>query len=309
MKTLMRILGAIVAVCFTAMIAIITLSVIKRAAFESPQSPMSPHIAVIDISGVIYSSQTFIKEIEQVEQSKQCKALVIRINSPGGVVGPSQEMFEAIKALDQKIPVIISMGSLAASGGYYAALGGRKIFANPGTLTASIGVIMELMNTEKLLDWAKVERFAIKAGKLKDVGSPTRKMLPEEKAFLQSLLNDVHLQFRMAVKERRKLTDEELEQATDGRVMTGSQAKQAKLVDALGGYQDAVKEARKLAKLPETAPVIVKEPQRGLLKNLLLGSEAEEESRWDKIFNSLAQGLQLITSSSHWRVLYLSPIQ
>lgn len=308
MKTLMRILGAIIAVCFTAMIALFTFSVVKRSMFDPNQSPTSSHIAVIDINGVIYSSHSFIKDIEAVAQNKQCKALVIRINSPGGLVGPSQEMYEAIKSLDQKIPVIISMGALAASGGYYAALGGRTLFANPGTLTASIGVIMELMNTERLLDWAKVERFAIKAGKLKDVGSPTRKMLPEERAFLQSLLNDVHHQFRLAVKERRKLSDEELEQATDGRVMTGAQAKQAKLVDALGGFQDAVREARKVAKLSENVPVILKEPQRGLLKNFLLGETAEETS-WNNLLNSLGSALNSLTSQSKWRVLYLSPIQ
>jgi len=304
----MRILGAIVAVCFTAMIAIFTFSFINRSFFDPHQSPMSPHIAVLDISGVIYSSNAFIKEIGAVEHNKQSKALVLRINSPGGLVGPSQEMYEAIKSLDQKIPVIVSMGSLAASGGYYAALGGRKIFANPGTLTASIGVIMEMMNTERLLEWAKVERFAIKAGKLKDVGSPTRKMLPEEKNFLQNLLNDVHSQFRAAVKERRKLSNEEIEQFTDGRVMTGAQAKQANLVDALGGYQEAVREAKKLAKLPDSAPVIVKEPKRGLLKNLLLG-DVDEESRWDNLLNSLGIGLSAFFSHTQWRILYLSPIQ
>ncbi len=296
------------AVCITAMVAIFTLLIIRHSIFDTSKSPMSPHVAVLDLYGVIYSSSTFIKETEHLEQTKQCKAVVIRINSPGGVVAPSQEIYEAIRSLDKKIPVIISMGSLSASGGYYAALGGRKIFANPGTLTASIGVIMELMNTERLLEWAKVERFAIKSGKLKDIGSPTRKMLPEEKAFLQSLLNDVHNQFRATVKERRKLTDEELEQTADGRVMTGSQAKQAKLVDVLGGYQDAVKEAKKMAGLPDSAPVIVKEPSQGLLKNLLLG-DPEEESRWDHLFNSIKNGLSTLFSSAQWRILYLSPIQ
>ena len=171
------------AVCFTVMIVLFTLSLLKRSTFETEKSSYSPHVAVIDLSGVIYSSASFIKHTEALEQNKQCKAAVIRINSPGGVVGPSQEIYDAIKRLDTKIPVVISMGSLAASGGYYAALGARTIFANPGTLTASIGVIMEFMNTEKLFDWAKVERVTMKAGKLKDVGSPSRKMMPEEKEF------------------------------------------------------------------------------------------------------------------------------
>ncbi|MCX6101898.1 MAG: signal peptide peptidase SppA [Proteobacteria bacterium] len=303
----MRILGSIMAVCFTVMIVLFTLSLLKRSTFETEKSSYSPHVAVIDLSGVIYSSASFIKHTEALEQNKQCKAAVIRINSPGGVVGPSQEIYDAIKRLDTKIPVVISMGSLAASGGYYAALGARTIFANPGTLTASIGVIMEFMNTEKLFDWAKVERVTMKAGKLKDVGSPSRKMMPEEKEFIQSLLNDVHAQFRAAVKERRHLTDEEMEKTTDGRIMTGVQAKNAKLIDAIGGYQDAVKQAKKLAGLPDSAPVIIKEASHGLLKDLLFG-DPEEESRWNHLFDVLSHAVSTLTDSSKWRVLYLSPL-
>ena len=305
----MRILGAIMAVCFTAMVVLLTLSLLRHFTLAPSRSPYSPHVAVVDLSGVIYSSSSFIKDIESLEQNKSCKAAVIRINSPGGVVGPSQEIYEAIRNLDKKIPVVISMGSLGASGGYYAALGGRTIFANPGTLTASIGVIMEFMNTEKLLDWAKIERFALKAGKLKDVGSPTRKMLPEEKAFLQTLLNDVHSQFRSTVKERRKLTDAELEQTADGRVMTGLQAKEAKLVDKIGGYQDAVREAKNLSGLPDSAPVIVKEAPRGLLKELFLGETEEQESRWDHLFTAFSNGIANLFGNASVRLLYLSQIQ
>jgi protease-4 len=309
MKSLMRILGAIMAVCFTAMIVLLTLSFFKHSVFDPSKSPHLPHVAVLDLSGVIYSSASFIKDIESLEQNKSCKAVVLRINSPGGVVAPSQEIYDSIRNLDKKIPVIVSMGSLAASGGYYAALGGRTIFANPGTLTASIGVIMEFMNTERLLDWAKIERFALKAGKLKDVGSPNRKMLPEEKAFLQTLLNDVHSQFRSTVKERRKLTDAELEQTADGRIMTGLQAKEAKLIDQIGGYQDAVREAKKLSGLSESAPVIIKEAPRGLLKELLLGEAEEEESRWDHFFTALSNGLANLFGNASMRLMYLSQIQ
>lgn len=307
MKKLMRILGAIMAVSITAMIVSFTLAILKTFITAAPQNAYGPHIAVLDLNGVIYSSNSFVKDIEEIEDNNNCKAVVIRINSPGGVVGPSQEIYESIKRLDKKIPVVVSMGTLAASGGYYAALGGRKIFANPGTLTGSIGVIMEFMNTERLFDWAKVERFAIKAGKLKDVGSPTRKMLPEEKVFLEGLLADVHLQFRKEVKERRKLTDLELEQIADGRILTGSQAKSAKLVDALGGYQDAVKEAKALASLPEKTPAFVKEPPKGLLKTLLLG-ESAEESKWDKLLNGLSEVLTSLTPQTKTRILFLSPI-
>ncbi len=294
------------AVCFTAMIVSLTFTVFKHSLSSTSQGPHSPHVAVVDLNGVIYSSSSFIKDVESLLDNTECKAAVIRINSPGGLVGPSQEIYQSIKSLDQKIPVVISMGSLAASGGYYAALGGRKIFANPGTLTASIGVIMEFMNTEKLMDWAKLERFSIKAGKLKDVGSPTRKMLPEEKAFLQELLNDVHVQFRQEVKARRSLTDSELDQVADGRVMTGAQAHKAKLVDALGGYQDAVKEAKKLAGLPDKASVVIKEPTKGLLRELLLGQAEEENSHWDRLVNSLVDLTAFLTQNTRTKILYLT---
>jgi len=306
MKKIMRILVAIMVVCFTTMIVSLTVSILKRTVVGSSQNPNLPHVVVLDLNGVIYTSNTFIKNIEAIGENKMSKAVVIRINSPGGVVGPSQEIYESIKSLDQKIPVIISMGSLAASGGYYAALGGRKIFANPGTLTASIGVIMEFINTERLLDWAKVERYAIKSGRLKDIGSPSRKMLPEEKLFLQSLLDDVGVQFRKEVQNRRNLTDAELNEIADGRIMTGAQAKKAKLVDALGGYQEAVKEAKALSGLNEQAPVIIKAPSKGIIKDLLLGDSDEEESRFDRIFNALSNLSDYISGSAQSRILYLS---
>lgn len=265
------------------------------------------HVAVIDINGVIITANNFLKELKEITERPNVKAIVVRINSPGGIVAPSQEMYEALKKADEKIPVVISMGALAASGGYYAAMGGRQVFASPGTLTASIGVIMEFVNTEKLHQWAKIERQTLKAGKFKDVGSPVRPMKPEEKELLQAMLNNIHSQFKDTVQERRKLTDEEIEKWCDGRVMTGEQAKEAHLVDTLGGFEDALKEAKKIAKLPEDASVDFPESRKGLLREMLIGEETE--SKIDKILSFLGSVDTLAGISPGWKVMYLSPMR
>ena len=305
MRGMLRLFGTIVAGCFTAMVVLLTISILKKSVLDPRKPDRSPHVAVLDIRGMITSSHAFVKDAEEILDNKKVKALVVRINSPGGLVGPSQEMYDAIRRLDQKIPVVVTMGSVAASGGYYAALGARKIYANAGTLTASIGVIMEFVNTERLFDWAKVERFTMKAGKLKDVGSPSRKMLPEEKAFIQSLLNDVHEQFRLSVKERRHLTDEELNASADGRVMTGQQAKNAKLVDELGGFNDAVKEAKKLANLPDSAIVSFPSGKKGMLFEFLMGDPGEEESSFNRFFNAFNYTMERLGTQERQRILLM----
>jgi len=268
-------------------------------------------VAVIDVSGMMVGATSTLRELDDIQENKAIKAVVVHINSPGGLVAPSQEIYEAFRRLDKKMPVIISMASLAASGGYYAALGGRKIFANPGTLTASIGVIMELANTEKLYHWAKVDKYDIKAGKFKDIGTPLRAMTDEERVLLSNMLTDIHRQFRATVKERRKLTDAELDAVADGRVMTGAQAKAAKLVDELGGLQDALHEAKAQAKLPEDAHVeYISDEHEGLLKKLVLGSLADNISALQKSIEALSQATgQADSTSPGWRIMLLAPVR
>ncbi len=309
MRQLLRVLGAVVSIFLIVLLASFTFAFIQKMWFGKSSS--KNHVAVVDLSGIITNSVSFTRTLTDQLENKGTKAIIVRINSPGGVVGPSQEMYEAIRKADEKVPVIISMGPLAASGGYYAALGGRKIFASPGTLTASIGVIMELANTEKLYTWAKIERFTLKAGKFKDTGTPLRAMKPEEKELLTAMLLDIHQQFRDTVKERRKLTDAELDGCADGRVMTGSQAKKAKLVDVLGGLEDAIHEAKQMAKLPEDTEVTYPGQREGLIKKLLLGSD-EEETRFSGSLQKLGAGLSALFSNEitpPWRVLLLAPVQ
>ena len=203
-------------------------------------------VGVVELTGVIADDKTFLKELREFEEAPRIKAIVVRIDSPGGSVGPSQEIFEAMRRVQKNKHLLASMGSIAASGGFYVAMGGEKVFANPGTLTGSIGVISEFPNVSGLLHWAGVEMRTITAGKLKDAGSPFREMSAEERSYFQAMLEDVHGQFIGAVAEARKLPEEDVRKIADGRVFTGRKAKELKLVDELGGLQDAVREAGKL---------------------------------------------------------------
>lgn len=277
MKSLFKLLGYLTGICLCLIVLSCTFSIIKKTWF-SKSSHKNGYVAVIDVDGVIYDARSKVKDINEILENSEAKALIVRVNSPGGLVGPSQELYQALRMADQKIPVVVSMGSLAASGGYYTALGGRKIFSNPGTLTASIGVIMEFAQTDKLYKWAKVERFTLKAGKFKDIGSSLRPMTTEEKNLLQTMMNDIHGQFRQTVMERRKISQEVLDETADGRIMTGSQAKEAGLVDELGGFEEAAKEAKKLAKLPADAAIEYPDSKEGLLKKVLFGDTSESSS-------------------------------
>jgi protease-4 len=169
------------------------------------------------------------------------------------------------------------MGSVAASGAYYIACGAKKVFANPGTITGSIGVIMEFANLEKLYDWAKVQRYSIKTGAFKDAGADYRGMTPEERQLLQRMVDDVLVQFKTAVQEGRKLTAEQVTALADGRIFSGAQAKAAKMVDELGGIQDAILEAGKLAGIKDKPRVLFPEPKRSRMLDLLLDSDRGED--------------------------------
>ncbi len=221
-------------------------------------------VGVIEMNGIILDSKKTLAKLEKLEDNDQVKAVVLRLNSPGGSVAPSQEIYEAVKKY--KKPLVVSMGSIAASGAYYIACGAKKVFANPGSMTGSIGVIMEFANLEKLYDWAKIERFAIKTGKFKDSGAEYRKMTSEERALLQTMVDDILLQFKQAVATGRKLTLNQVTAIADGRIFSGNQAKQAHLVDELGSLNDAIHEAGRLANIKGKPSVIyIDKQKRGLL--------------------------------------------
>ncbi len=227
-------------------------------------------IALIRIEGVILDAQETLGELKKFSENPSVKAIVLRIDSPGGGVVPSQEIYDAVRRVRTKSnkAVIASMGSVAASGGYYIAAATDRIVANPGTLTGSIGVIMEMANVEGLLQKIGVEGVVVKSGKYKDVGSPLRKMNDEERGLLQTVMDDVHKQFIEAVAEGRSLEVPEVQALADGRIFTGRQAKAAKLVDELGNLDDAIQLAADVVGI-EGEPKVIEQRRRFSIRELL----------------------------------------
>jgi len=197
-------------------------------------------IGIIEIEGVIEDSKKTLSAIREFKDKESVKAVMVRINSPGGAVAPSQEVYNALKDLAEVKPVAASMSSLAASGGYYIACGTPYIFANPGTLTGSIGVIIQSTYLKELMDYIKVHPRTYKSGEHKDILSPFRKATESDKIIISEMIDDVYDQFLEDVAVSRKLDKEILRPMADGRVLTGRQAASLKLVDELGGFNDAL---------------------------------------------------------------------
>jgi len=217
--------------------------------------PGGGKIAIVELDGIIgigsdraVDSDGIVRTLAEYRDNPSVAAVVLRINSPGGLVAPTQEIFAAVERVRAAgKPVVASLGSVAASGGYYVAVAANRIFANPGTLTGSIGVIMQLANVEALLKKVGVEYVVVKAGAYKDIGNLARPMKPEERQVLQALLDDVYGQFVTAVAEHRGLDRKTVLGFADGRIYSGQQARALKMVDDLGGLEEAIAAAAKLA--------------------------------------------------------------
>jgi protease-4 len=226
------------------------------------QAIFGPRVAIVEIEGMILEVEDIVRELRAHRDNPQVKAVVIRINSPGGVVGPTQEIHQALmRVREAGKPVVASLGSVAASGGYYAAVAADRILANPGTLTGSIGVVMQMANVENLFKKVGVDYVVVKAGAYKDLGNFARPMTPDERRVLQTLLDDVHGQFIDAVAEGRKLDRAEVVKFADGRVFSGVQARDLKMVDTLGSLEDAVNEAARLAGMA-IPPAVIRPSKR-----------------------------------------------
>lgn len=250
----------------------VLLGVISR--MESVPIPAGPRVAVLPITGLIADPEATIEQLKKFAKDDSVKAIVLRINSPGGGVGPSQEIYEEVRKLRGKKPVVASLGAVAASGGYYIACAAQKIYANPGTITGSIGVIMQFVNVKDLIEKIGVKGMVVKSGGYKDIGSPLRQMEPEEKRLLQGVIDNVHAQFVDAVAEGRRLDRDRVAGIADGRIFSGDQAKGLGLVDALGNLEDAVAEAGRLAKI-EGEPRVVMPPKKKISILDLLKEEAK----------------------------------
>ena len=240
-----------------------------------PLIPGKNRVAVVEIKGGIFDPKPTIEELNRVYENDGLKALILRIDSPGGGVSASQEIYDAVLRVKEKKKVIVSMGTVAASGGYYIAVAADSIVALPGTITGSIGVLMDYANIQGLLELLRVKAEVLKSGAMKDVGSPLRPITPEERAYLQDLLEDMHRQFIEAVARGRQMTMAETEALADGRVFTGEQALDLGLVDELGGQQKAVEVAQDLLGLDEEPELVYPKKKKPSLLELLAEGEAQ----------------------------------
>lgn len=220
-------------------------------------------VALVDIKGVITSSENVVRQVDKYEDDRSVKALVLRIDTPGGGVAASQEIYDRLlKFKDSGKSIVVSMGSVAASGGYYIACAADSIVANPGTVIGSIGVIISFPVFEKLMDKVGVNIEVIKSGDLKDVGNYARQITPADREMLQALIDDSHDQFVNVVAESRNLELESVREFSDGSVFTGRQAIELALIDRLGTLQDAIAVAGEMADLGDDPRIVKERPFR-----------------------------------------------
>lgn len=232
-------------------------------------------IGVIEVSGPIMESKKTVEQLRKFSKDENIKGLVVRVDSPGGAVAPSQEIFDAVKKAKAKKPLVVSMGGTAASGGYYIACGADMIFANSGSVTGSIGVITQLFQVDRILEKAKVDVTTIKTGPYKDAGSPFKPFNEADERYFNELITDIYDQFVDDVAACRKLPREEVLKVADGRVFTGRQALKLKLVDKLGTFEDAVAHVAKEAKLKGEPKLIYPAKEDLSVLNQLLKSNVQ----------------------------------
>ena len=248
----------------------------KKATTRLTSLPTGDKVALVRIEGLLLTSESAVEEITGYAEDGSIKAIIIRVESPGGGVVASQEIYNAVRnAREGGKKVVISLGAVAASGGYYIAAAGDRIVANPGTLTGSIGVKMEFANLEKLLEKVGVKGMVIKAGEYKDIGSPYREMTADEHQMLQAVIDDVHSQFIEAVAKGRNLPEADIRKIADGRIFTGRQALELRLVDQLGDLEDSIQAAADLAGIKGKPKVVRRDKRLPFLEYL-----KEETASW-----------------------------
>ncbi len=242
---------------------------------ESDLSLGGDKVAVVDVTGEIRDTADVLQQIQDYGKEDSVRAIVIRLNTPGGSAAATQELFSEIKRVreEKKKVVVASIGSVGASGGYYIACATQQIFANPSSITGSIGAIAQWTSYGELLRWAKMKDVVIKSGALKDAGNPARELSPEERAYIQSVIDNIHGHFVKAVAEGRKMKVEEVRKLADGRVFTGTQALENHLVDRLGNLPDAIREAAKLAGIKGEPKVVRPSRERRSLLDWLIGDK------------------------------------
>lgn len=256
---------------FTSIVAVamIGMSLLFVLGKQASDFEFGEKVGIIEVNGIIADAKNVIQNLKHFREDNSIKAIVIRIDSPGGAVGPSQEIFREIRKTSNKKKVIASMGAIAASGGYYIAAGTDGIVANPGTITGSIGVIMGFTNYQELLQKIGLVPVVIKSGEFKDIGSPVREMTAKEKTILKDFAKKIHRQFITDIVEGRKMDQDKVESLADGRIFTGEESKDLGLVDRLGNLEDAIEWAGRLGGIKgKISAVYAREKKFSLLKYL-----------------------------------------
>ncbi len=266
--TALLIILAIAVVLGSTMVIVITSMSPSSATFFSEK------IGVIPVEGVISSSQTVTSDLVKFRKDADIKAIVLKINSPGGAIAPSQEIYREIEKTLAVKKVVVSMGTVAASGGYYIAAAASKIVANPGTITGSIGVIMEFVRLEDLLNKIGVDLEIMKSGEFKDIGSPDRKLTQREREILDAMIMDIQGQFEEAIVRGRRMPLERVQQIADGRIFSGARAQELGLVDVLGNFQDAVEVTKEIAGIKGDVTLVYAKKSRLEVLDLLLETGA-----------------------------------
>jgi len=269
----------------------------KRSAFSTTHK-----IGVVAVDGVIKDSTDIVENLQEFGRDHSVKGVILHINSPGGGVAPSQEIYEAVMELRKRKRVLASMSSVAASGGYLIACAGEKIIANPGTLTGSVSAVMYFTNAEELMKKVGVKASVIKSGKYKDIGSPIREMTEEEKILLQGLVDDIYDQFLDVVTRHRHISGEALKMIADGRIFTGRQAKQLGLVDDLGDKQYAVRMLAKMVGIQGDPDVVYPQKKYGSMLDYLFEQTGSTLTHVFSREQTLSYGIQYLVDNYGMRL-------
>jgi len=262
---------------FLFLIAVFTLVYVSMRSRSDRFAGFGDKIAVVDLEGVIVQPKTVVEQLKKYGDDSSVKAIILHVNTPGGGVAASQELYDEVKRIrDQKKKRIVAqIETVGASGGYYVASGTNKIFADRGSIVGSIGVIAQWVNYGDLLRWAKLKDETMKAGSLKDTGNPARDMTPEERAYFQSLIDNMHGQFIRAVAEGRKMKEADIKSIANGRVWTGEQALELKLIDQIGDFQACVEDTAKSVGIKGEPTLVRPEKDRRTALDLLFGDASE----------------------------------
>lgn len=240
-------------------------------------SSFGDKIAVVDLEGVILSPSPVVEQLKKYGDDDSVKAIILHVNSPGGGVAASEEIYRAVKRVrdEKKKRIVASIETVGASGAFYVVSGCNKVYADQGSIVGSIGVISEWVNYGDLLHWAKLKEVVMKTGEFKDTGNPTRDMTPAEQAYLQSLITNMYGQFIHAVAEGRKMKDEDVRAIADGKVWTGQQAVSMKLIDQIADFQGAVSDTAKAVGISGEPTLVHAEKDRKTVLDLLFGDVSQ----------------------------------